>query len=197
MALWANGAGLPNPAHQLHDWASSSFETDWGTRAVDARDPVYDPISYHRGSVWPLFTGWTAMAAYRTGHPLAGYAALRQNVDLTWQGDPGSVTELLSGAFYQPLGRSSTHQLWSSAMVLAPALRELFGLEPDALTHTLLVHPHLPPAWDHVSRSTTSTSAKPTSTSPNSAAAITCTSPRQAQYRRCCAFREQKPSHPN
>ncbi len=151
VALWANGAGLPSAAHQLHDWASSSFETDWGTRAVDARDPVYDPISYHRGSVWPLFTGWTAMAAYRTGHPLAGYAALRQNVDLTWQGDPGSVTELLSGAFYQPLGRSSTHQLWSSAMVLAPALRELFGLEPDAPNHTLLVHPHLPPAWDHVS----------------------------------------------
>lgn len=149
VALWGAGAGLPSPAHQLHDWASSNFETDWGTRAIDTRDPMYDPISYHRGSVWPLFTGWTSMAAYRTDHPLAGYAALRQNVDLTWAGDPGSVTELLSGAFYQPLGRSSTHQLWSSAMVLAPALRELFGLEPDAPAHTLLVHPHLPPAWDH------------------------------------------------
>ena len=151
VALWANGDGLPNASSQLKSWASSGFETDWGTRAVDISDPTYDPISYHRGSVWPLFTGWTSMAAYRTGHPLAGYAALRQNVDLTWAQDPGSVTELLSGAFYQPLGRSSTHQLWSSAMVLAPALRELFGLEPDAPSHTLLVHPHLPPAWDQVS----------------------------------------------
>ena len=151
VALWANGAGLPNASPQLKTWASHSFETDWGTRAVDGLDPVYDPISYHRGSVWPLFTGWAAMAAYRSGHTLAGYAALRQNVDLTWAQDPGSVTELLSGAFYQPLGRSSTHQLWSSAMVLAPALRELFGLEPDAPGHTLLVHPHLPPSWDHVS----------------------------------------------
>ena len=150
VALWANGAGLPNPAHQLRDWASARFETDWGTSAVDDRDAMYDPISYHRGSVWPLFTGWASVAAYRSGHPLAGYAALRHNVDLTWAQDPGSVTELLSGAFYQPLGRSSTHQLWSSAMVLAPALRELFGLEPDAPARTLLVHPHLPPAWDHV-----------------------------------------------
>ena len=40
-------------------------------------------------------------------------------------------------------------------MALAPVLRELFGLEPDAPNHALYVHPHLPPQWgtasvDHV-----------------------------------------------
>ena len=47
------------------------------------------------------------------------------------------MTELLSGELYQPLGRSSSHQIWSSAMVVTPALRGLFGLDWDALHHTL------------------------------------------------------------
>lgn len=151
VALWSSAAGFSAPEYALQSWAGHAFATDWGTRAIADTDKTYDPISYHRGTVWPLFTGWTSMAEYRGGHPLAGYAALRRNLDLTWAQDPGSVTELLSGAFYQPLGRSSTHQLWSSAMVLAPALRGLFGLEPDATTHTILVHPHLPPSWRQVS----------------------------------------------
>ena len=151
VGLWSSGQGLPNASNLLQAWASHVFSTDWGTRAVAETDPVYDPISYHQGSVWPLFTGWISMAQYRGGQSLAGYQALRRDLDLTWAQDPGSVTEVLSGRFYEPLGRSTTHQLWSSAMVLAPALRELFGVEPDAPEHALYLHPHLPPEWDHVS----------------------------------------------
>ncbi len=155
IALWGQGDGLPQPAPMLDAWAGEHFGTDWGTRALADNDPTYDPISYHQGTVWPLFTGWNAVAQYRAERPLAGYAALRQNLELTWAQDPGAVTEVLSGRFYQPLGRSSTHQLWSSAMVLAPAMRELFGVEPDAANNTLSLHPHLPPTWgeatlDHV-----------------------------------------------
>ncbi len=148
VALWGSPSGMAKPDAMLQQWSAHTFATDWGTRALASTDPMYAPITYHRGSVWPLFTGWTAMAEYRGGRPLAGYAALRQNVDLTWAQDPGAVTEVLSGQFYQPLGRSSTHQLWSSAMVLSPAIRGLFGLEPDAPHHTLAVHPHLPATWD-------------------------------------------------
>ncbi len=151
VALWGSDKGLARPATMLRDWSSHLFETDWGTRAVSIDDPTFNAISYHRGSVWPLFTGWTSMAQYRAGHPLAGYAALNQNINLTEVQDPGSITEVLSGRFYQPLGRSSTHQLWSSAMIIAPALKGLFGLEPDAPNHLLLVHPHLPATWDHAS----------------------------------------------
>ena len=43
-----------------------------------------------------------------------------QNANLTWAQDLGAVTELLSGQFYQALGRSTAHQLWSSAMVISP-----------------------------------------------------------------------------
>jgi len=73
---------------------------------------------------------------------------LMRNVDLTWTQDPGFVTEVISGRFFQPLGRSSSHQLWSSAMVLAPAIRGLFGIDADAVHRTLRLQPHLPASWD-------------------------------------------------
>jgi glycogen debranching enzyme len=148
IAWWSGRFSLAHPETMLDRWASAEFSTDWGIRDVSDRTDFYDPISYHQGSVWPLYTGWAAIAEYRAGRPLSAYTHLMQNVNLTWAQDPGAVTELLSGQFFQPLGRSSSHQIWSSAMVLTPALRGLFGLDLDALNHTVRVAPHLPAMWD-------------------------------------------------
>jgi hypothetical protein len=67
---------------------------------------------------------------------------------------------LLSGAFFQPFGRSTSHQLWSSAMVITPALRGMLGVDVDGLTGSIHLDPHLPADWDkaevqrlHVGRS--------------------------------------------
>ena len=148
VAFWEAGSSLPKPEMMLSMWASHHLATDWGVRSVRDTETVFDPISYHQGSVWPLFTGWASLAQYREGRPLAGYAALMRNVGLTWAQDPGFVTEVISGEYYQPLGRSSSHQLWSSAMVLTPAVRGLFGIEADALHRTLRIQPLLPAGWD-------------------------------------------------
>lgn len=148
VAWWTGRLALPRADAMLARWASPEFSADWGTRDISERTPFYDPISYHQGSIWPLFTGWVSLAEYRAGRALSGYAHLMQNAGLTWAQDLGSVTELLSGALYQPLGRSSSHQVWSSAMVLTPALRGLFGLDFDALHHTLRLAPNLPAQWD-------------------------------------------------
>ena len=147
IAWWNDSPGLEHSASTLKRWASHDFATDWGARDVAASDKLYDPTSYHQGSVWPLYTGWAAMAQYRSGHPLAGFQAAMQNVDLTIAQDIGAVTELLSGDFFDPFGRSTSHQLWSSAMVITPVLRGLFGLEVDGLNHTVKVTPNLPAAW--------------------------------------------------
>jgi glycogen debranching enzyme len=148
VAWWDDDFQLAHPEPMLERWASSEFSADWGTRDLSDRTSFYDPISYHQGTVWPLFTGWVSLAEYRAGHPLSAYAHLMQNANLTWAQDPGSVTELLSGQFYQVLGRSTAHQLWSSAMVISPVLRGLFGLDWDEGAHTLSVNPHLPATWD-------------------------------------------------
>ncbi|HEY1994429.1 MAG TPA: glycogen debranching protein [Edaphobacter sp.] len=148
VALWSDKESLPKPDAMLALWASHHFATDWGVRSVNDIAAIFDPISYHQGSVWPLFTGWASLAQYHAERPLAGYRALMRNVDLTWAQDPGFVTEVLSGKFFQPLGRSSSHQLWSSAMVLSPAIRGLFGIDADALHRNLRLQPHLPASWD-------------------------------------------------
>ncbi len=148
VAWWDGTLELPHADEMFERWASHEFSTDWGVRDVSREAAIYDPMSYHQGSVWPLFTGWAALAEYRAKRPFAGYAHLMQNLGMTFSQDLGAVTELLSGEFFQPFGRSSSHQLWSSAMVLTPALRGLFGLELDALHHTIRLHPQLPASWE-------------------------------------------------
>jgi glycogen debranching enzyme len=148
VAWWDGTWQLARPDPMMQQWAGSHFSTDWGVRILSDQTSFYDPISYHQGTVWPLFTGWVSVAEYRTGHPLSGYAHLMQNVNLTWAQDPGDVTELLSGQFYQVLGRSTAHQLWSSAMVISPILRGLFGVEWNEPDGTLAVTPHLPASWN-------------------------------------------------
>ena len=132
----------------LRHWASHDLSTDWGLRDLAESDPFYDPISYHQGSVWPLFTGWASMAEYRTGHPLSGYTHLMQTANLTTAQDLGAVTELLSGAYFDPFGRSTSHQLWSSAMVVIPALRGLFGIDVDAPAGVIKLSPSFPADWN-------------------------------------------------
>lgn len=149
VAWWDGHYALKQPDAMFKRWASEEFSTDWGLRDLGEHEAFYDPLSYHQGSVWPLFTGWASIAEYRTGRTLSAYAHLMQNADLTCAQDLGSVTELLSGAYFQPFGRSTTHQLWSSAMVLTPAIRGLFGITFDAAHNTLTVDPHLPAEWDH------------------------------------------------
>jgi hypothetical protein len=148
---WWDPAGdkpiLNNPEPCLRNFIGSALNTDWGLRDVANTEPLYDGLSYHQGSVWPLFTGWAALAEYRANQPLAGYQLLMENANLTRAQDLGAVTELLSGDFFVPFGRSTSHQLWSSAMVITPTLRGLFGIAIDAQSKTITVNPHLPSGW--------------------------------------------------
>jgi glycogen debranching enzyme len=149
MDWWSGKPILAHPEGCLRQLASHTLNTDWGLRDVSNEEKIYDGMSYHQGSVWPLFTGWAALAEYRGGQPLPGYQMLMENANLTRAQDLGAVTELLSGDFFVPFGRSTSHQLWSSAMVITPTLRGLFGIDIDAQKKIITVNPHLPAGWDH------------------------------------------------
>ena len=152
LAWWDPAGGksiLAQPDGCLSQFAAAPLNTDWGLRDVANTEPIYDGMSYHQGSVWPLFTGWAALAEYRANQPLAGYRILMENANLTKAQDLGAATELLSGDLYVPFGRSTSHQLWSSAMVITPILRGMFGITIDAQSKTITVNPHLPAGWDH------------------------------------------------
>ena len=147
--LWWHALDDARAQSEIDHLGGGSMETDWGTRILTDKSQLYDPLSYHYGSVWPLFTGWTSMAAYRYGRSAVGYQALMANALLTFSGGLGSVTELLSGDHHAPFGRSSHHQIWSQAMVVTPLLRGLFGLEARDAGGTLAFAPQLPPDWSH------------------------------------------------
>jgi glycogen debranching enzyme len=148
--LWWRTMREDRAQSQLDHLGSAFMATDWGTRIISNQSKLYDPLSYHNGSVWPLFTGWASMAAYAYGRPHVGYQALMANALLTYTSSLGYVTELLSGDFNQPFGRSSHHQIWSEAMVVTPVMRGLLGIEVSAGGKKLRFAPQLPANWDHV-----------------------------------------------
>lgn len=131
-------------------YGSAGIATDWGARILTKESDLYDPLSYHNGSVWALFTGWTSMGAYRYGRPHIGAQALYANALLTRQDALGYVTELLSGDYNTAFGRSSHHQIWSEAMVATPLVRGMLGIQPRGGGDALWVDPQIPTDWHHV-----------------------------------------------
>jgi glycogen debranching enzyme len=126
--------------------ASPQITADWGSRMISDEADVYDPSGYHFGAIWPLFTGWAAVANYAYHRPLEGYAQLRDNALLAHAGAPGRVTEVISGTYFEPISVSCPHQIWSSSMVVSPMLRGLFGVDARA-DRTVTLAPHFPATW--------------------------------------------------
>jgi glycogen debranching enzyme len=134
----------------LNFLATPEIATDWCSRIISNKDPLYDPSGYHFGSAWPLFTGWASVANYQFHRPIEACAQLRDNALLTHTGLPGRTTEVLSGNYFEPLSTSSPHQIWSSAMVVSPILRGMFGLDARA-GGTVSLAPHFPATWNSAS----------------------------------------------
>ena len=128
--------------------AAPDITADWGTRIISTHSVHYNGSGYHFGSVWPLFTGWASVGAYRYHAEATGYANLRANALLALDGSLGHVTEVLSGDTFESLSTASPHQIWSAAMVVSPMLRGLFGLQSDAIAKRLEFAPHVPADWN-------------------------------------------------
>ncbi|MCD9184903.1 MAG: hypothetical protein LUM44_00605 [Pyrinomonadaceae bacterium] len=146
--MWWKTLSDERAQKQIDQIGSAKIATDWGARILANDSELYDPLSYHYGSVWGLFTGWQSVAAYNYGRPHVGYQALMANSLLTYTNALGYVTELLSGDFNAPFGRSSHHQVWSEAMVISPVLRGMLGLETSDAGKTLKFSPQLPADWN-------------------------------------------------
>jgi len=131
----------------LRQYASNAFTTNWGVRIVRDDSRLFKPTGYHYGSVWPLFTGWTAMAEYRYGNSLQGFSHLMNNLNVYHAWALGNVQEVLNGSVYMPSGVCA-QQCWSETMVIQPALEGMLGLDADAGRNRLKLAPALPPDWD-------------------------------------------------
>ncbi len=133
----------------LGHYAGSGFSTDWGVRIVSSASPLFNPQGYHYGSVWPLFTGWTALAEYEYGNSTQGFTHILNNLYIKNHWALGFVEEVMNGAIYQPSG-VCPHQCWSETNILHPAITGMIGWKPDAPAHSAALSPRFPVQWDSV-----------------------------------------------
>ncbi|MFO7889830.1 MAG: GH116 family glycosyl hydrolase, partial [bacterium] len=129
--------------------ASNNFSSNWGVRIVSEASDHFNPRGYHTGSVWPLFTGWTALAEYKNYKPAQGFQHIMDNLMIYKNWSLGYIEEVLHGAVCKPSGVCG-HQCWSETMVIQPIIEGMLGIQPSAPDNTLLFSPSLPFQWNEV-----------------------------------------------
>jgi len=123
--------------------ARAAISTDWGGRALSSESPLYDPLHYNNGTVWPFVTGFLALAQYRYHNP---YAA-REQLEAVWRTGSlwglGRNPEVFSGAAYEPLETAVPQQFFATSMAVTPFVRGALGIEADAPRGVLAIAPLL------------------------------------------------------
>ena len=130
--------------------ASSDIMTDWGARPLSATSPLFDPLHYNNGAVWPFVTGFVSLAEYSYHNAAAGWFALDAIARTSFDQSLGRNPEVISGRLYKPLDTAVPQQFFATSMVLTPLIRGLLGIDVDAPARRVTIAPHLPPEWDSV-----------------------------------------------
>jgi hypothetical protein len=144
--VWLRAVNPVQARPYLERLAGPAFSARWGVRLLQADEPKFAAAGYHSGTVWPLYTGWAALAEYRAGMGEAGFDHLRANAGLARGAQRGAFPEALDGLTGRVAG-VCTDQAWSAAMVVLPLVEGLLGVEADAPAGRLVIAPQLPAAW--------------------------------------------------
>ncbi len=140
----ALGVDSATSAHEtIATLASPRFSAPWGLRMLPTDDPRYDPLAYHAGAVWPLFTGWAALADARLGAAERSLGRIRSTAALIAHRCKGAFDEVLDGDTGEGAG-VCPDQAWSAALMITPVIAGLLGVTPDAIHGECRVHPRLP-----------------------------------------------------
>ncbi len=134
----------------LDTLARPTLRAPWGIRSTASDDPLYDPDSYARGSVWALGTAGAVTAFYEGGRPAIATALWRDVVPWFGLDAPGHMHEVLRGDAFLPERESVPDQTWSSAGFVSSAVSGLLGIHLDAGARQLRFAPRLPPEWDNL-----------------------------------------------
>jgi glycogen debranching enzyme len=150
--LLFSGAVSPARAQLVADSTlSPALWTGWGIRTLAAGQPVYNPLSYHNGTVWPHDNALISLGFSRYGLREASSRVLTGLFDAVHHFDGQRLPELFCGLerghrqfpVHYPV--ACAPQAWSSAAIFG-ALTACLGLFPDVPRGLLrVVQPHLPP----------------------------------------------------
>lgn len=136
-------------AAHLRLLAGTEFTADWGVRIQERSSKTFNPVGYHTGSVWPLFTGWTALAEFRQNRPQQGFHHTLSTMLTSTLFSAGAVEEVFHGEELKPSG-VCPRQAWSESMIVQPLLEGMLGIDADGGRHQLSLRPWFPADWSGV-----------------------------------------------
>jgi len=103
--------------------------TEAGMRSMSSLDQMYD-AGYHTGQIWPLMTGWHAIACYNNDLRETGFRCINSFIELAFSGeDPGRINETYDPEFFEPKGQFA--QVWSHSLFVQSVLEGLVNLIPQ------------------------------------------------------------------
>jgi glycogen debranching enzyme len=121
----------------------------WGIRTLSSRHAFYNPLSYHRGTVWGVEQATTVFGLRRFGFEARAHDLAKALFDLALLYPEYRIPECVGGYARgeSPVPgaypRANTPQLWN-ASAFPLIVQSLLGLVPLAATRTLVLDPALP-----------------------------------------------------
>ena len=150
-ALWTGIAAPARAEAVARRLMADDMASGWGLRTLGRREALYNPMSYHNGSVWPHDTAIAALGMRRYGflEPFFALSTALFEAVLHFQGS--RMPELFCG-FPREWGHGPTRypvacepQAWSAGVVYQ-LVSGMLGLVPSAAENRLtLDRPGLPP----------------------------------------------------
>jgi glycogen debranching enzyme len=121
----------------------------WGIRTLSSAHAFYNPVSYHRGTVWAVEQGTIVFGLRRFGFDARALDLTKAMFELAQLYPEYRIPECVGGdarGDYPTPGaypRANTPQLWN-ATIFPLLVQSMLGLLPIAAAETLLLDPALP-----------------------------------------------------
>jgi glycogen debranching enzyme len=150
--LWA-GAVPPDRAGAVRDLlVSDHMFSGWAVRTLSERNPAFNPLGYHTGSVWPHDTAMFACGLRRYGFDDEFLRVFDALLEAASRFDDYRLPELFGGFARRPgedpvpYPVACRPQAWAAGSI-PWLLAACLGLQPDALEGKLRVVRPLLPGW--------------------------------------------------
>ena len=148
--LWSRVPTLPEAPRLAARFLEPDFFSGWGIRTLSSSHPVFNPMSYHNGSIWPhdnsiLVLGMALHGQSRAALPVVT-ALYEAGVEADFQRLPELYCGMTRRSDSRPVGYpvSCSPQAWASG-ALFMSMQALLGLYPEAQGRILHVRdPVLP-----------------------------------------------------
>jgi glycogen debranching enzyme len=130
--LWTDAIPPERAASVAERLLEPDMFTGWGIRTLSSRNPGYNPIGYHTGSVWPHDTSLVANGLARAGQHGAAQRVIDGLLDAAEASD-GRLPELFAGFDREatpdlvPYPTACSPQAWATGAIFL-SVRTLLGI---------------------------------------------------------------------